>query len=142
MIKVPSGTGIDNAKATFRVEWPTPVSDYDMKIYKADAAGNATGDPVAVSGNGATSGVLGYEEAAVLDPVGSYVVRVINYAGIEPWTGSVKFEGPPPASAPQQETWTLFCEQPEGVIRSGRQVFVARGETRTLDLRSDCKVRR
>jgi hypothetical protein len=142
LIEVPSGTGIDNAKATFRVEWPTPVSDYDMKIYKADAAGNATGDPVAVSGNGATSGVPGYEEAAVLDPVGSYVVRVINYAGVEPWTGKVSFEGPPPASAPQQETWTLFCEQPEGVIRSGRQVYVGRGEKRTLDLRSDCKVRR
>ena len=34
-----------------------------MKVYKANAAGNATGDPVATSGNGATSGVLGYEEA-------------------------------------------------------------------------------
>jgi zinc carboxypeptidase len=142
LIKVPSGTGIDNAKATFRVEWPTPVSDYDMKVYKADAAGKATGDPVATSGNGATSGVLGYEEASILDPAGSYVVRVINYAGVEPWTGKVTFEGPPPASAPQQETWTLFCEQPEGVLRSARQVYVGRGEKRTLDLRSDCKVRR
>ena len=94
LIKVPSGTGIDNAKATFRVEWPTPVSDYDMKVYSADAAGKATGDPVATSGNGATSGVLGYEEAAVLDPVGSYVVRVINYAGVEPWTGKVTLRGP------------------------------------------------
>ena len=46
-----------------------------MKVYRADAAGKATGDPVATSGNGATSGVLGYEEAAVLDPVGSYVAR-------------------------------------------------------------------
>jgi hypothetical protein len=73
---------------------------------------------------------------------GGAAARVINYAGVEPWTGSVKFEGPPPSSAPQQETWTLFCEQPEGVIRSARQVFVARNERRTLDLRSDCKVRR
>ena len=56
LIKVPSGTGIDNAKATFRIEWPTPASDYDMKVYKADAAGNATGDPLATSGNGATNG--------------------------------------------------------------------------------------
>jgi hypothetical protein len=79
---------------------------------------------------GAAAVAVGYEEAAMLDPVGSYVVRVIN------------FEGPPPSSAPQQETWTLFCEQPEGVIRSARQVFVARNERRTLDLRSDCKVRR
>jgi hypothetical protein len=142
LIKVPSGTGIDNAKATFRVEWPTPVSDYDMKIYKANAAGAATGDPVATSGNGVTGGQLGFEEASVLDPVGSYVVRVINYAGIEPWTGTVTFAGPPPGQAPQQETYTLFCEQPEGVIRSASQVFVARGERRTFDLRTDCKVRR
>lgn len=142
MIKVPSGAGIDHAKATFRVEWPTPVSDYDMKVYRADAAGNATGDPVATSGNGATGGVLGFEEAAVLDPAGSYVVRVINYAAVEPWTGTVSFGGPGPNQAPQQETYTLFCEQPEGVVRSARQVFVARGQRRSLDLRSDCKVRR
>jgi hypothetical protein len=55
---------------------------------------------------------------------------------------AVTFEGPPPAQAAQEESWTLFCEQPEGVIRSARQVFVARGEKRTLDLRTDCKVRR
>ena len=30
----------------------------------------------------------------------------------------------------------------EGVIRSARQVYVGRGEKRTLDLRTDCKVRR
>ena len=68
--------------------------------------------------------------------------RVNNSAGAEPWTGPVSFEGPPPCSSPQQESWTLFCEQPEGVIRSARQVYVARGEKRTLDLRTDCKVRR
>jgi hypothetical protein len=113
-----------------------------MKVYRADSAGNATGDPVATSGNGATSGVLGYEEAAVPDPVGSYVVRVINYAAVEPWTGTVTFEGPSPGQAAQQETYTLFCELPEGVIRSARQVYVARGQKRSFDLRTDCKVRR
>jgi hypothetical protein len=58
----------------------------------------------------------------------------------EPWTGTVTFAGPDPG--PQQETWTLFCEQPEGTIRSARQVYVGRGQKRTLDLRTDCKVRR
>jgi hypothetical protein len=142
LITVPSGAGIDNAKATFRIEWPTPVSDWDMHIYRADASGNATGEAVATSGNGATNLELGYEEAAVLDPVGDYVVRAINYAAAEPWSGTVTFEGPPPAQAPQQETWTLFCEQPEGTIRSARQVFVDRGQRRSLDLRGDCRVRR
>ena len=46
-----------------------------------------------------------------------------------------------PADA-QEETWTLSCETPEGTTRSARQVFVARGERRTLDLRGDCQIRR
>jgi Zinc carboxypeptidase len=137
-ITVPSGEGIDNAKGTFRIEWPTPVSDWDMKIYRADASGNATGEPVATSGQGTTN----FEEAVVADPAGDYVVRVINYAAVEPWSGTVTFEGPEPYQAAQQETWTLFCEQPEGTIRSARQVFVDRGERRSLDLRNDCRARR
>ena len=56
-----------------------------MKIYRADANGNATGRPVATSGHGATDGEVGYEEATILDPAGTYVVRVQNYAGIDPW---------------------------------------------------------
>ncbi|HEV3377081.1 MAG TPA: M14 family metallopeptidase [Thermoleophilaceae bacterium] len=137
-ITVPSGTGIDNAKATFRIEWPTPASDWDMKIYRADAGGAATGEPVATSGQGATN----FEEAVVADPAGDYVVRVINYAAVEPWAGEVTFEGPEPYQAAQQETWTLSCEQPEGTTRSARQVYVERGERRTLDLRRDCRIRR
>jgi hypothetical protein len=137
-ISVPSGAGIDNAKATFRIEWPTPVSDWDMKIYRADASGTATGDPVATSGQGTTN----FEQAVVADPAGDYVVRVINWAAVEPWSGTVTFEGPEPYQEAQQETWTLFCEQPEGTIRSARQVFVDRGQRRSLDLRSDCRVRR
>ncbi|HEU0024474.1 MAG TPA: M14 family metallopeptidase [Thermoleophilaceae bacterium] len=141
LVTVPSGTGIDNAKATFRVEFPA-VSDWDMKVYRADSSGKATGDPLFVSGNGATNLELGYEEGIVLNPVGSYVVRVINYAAVGGFTGTVTFAGPEPYQAPQQETWTLFCEQPEGTIRSARQVYVARGQKRTFDLRTDCKIRR
>jgi hypothetical protein len=138
LITVPSGAGIDNAKATFRIEF-SPLSDWDMKIYRADAAGNATGDAVAVSGHGATDGELGYEEALVLGPVGSYVVRVQNYAALDPWKGTVTFAGPDPYQAPQQEAYTLSCETPQGVVKSARQVFVARGERLALDLRKDCR---
>jgi hypothetical protein len=141
LITVPSGAGIDNGKATFRIEF-SPLSDYDMKVFKADSAGNATGDAVTTSGHGATDGELGYEEASIVDPAGSYVVRVQNYAGLDPWTGTVTFEGPGTYTAPLEETWTLSCETPEGVTRSARQVFVARGERRSIDLRGDCRVRR
>ena len=140
LITVPSGAGIDNGKATFRIEF-TPASDWDMKVYEADANGNATGDPVVSSGNGATNGTTAFEEGTILDPSGSYVVRVINWAAADPWKGTVTYASPDPYQAPE-ETWTLSCETPEGVTRSARQVFVARGERRSLDLRGDCRVRR
>jgi Zinc carboxypeptidase len=138
LITLPSGTGIDNAKATFRIEF-TPLSDWDMKIYRADANGNATGDPVATSGHGATDGEVGYEEATLLDPAGTYVVRVQNYAAVDPWSGTVTFAGPGPHQAPLQEAYTLTCETPQGVVKAARQVFVARGEWLALDLRKDCR---
>jgi hypothetical protein len=138
LITVPSGTGIDNAKAIFRIEF-APLSDYDMKVFAADASGNATGDALVSSGHGATDGELGYEQAELLDPVGSYVVRVQNYAGLDPWKGTVSFEGPGAYNAPIQEAYTLTCETPQGVVKSARQVFVARGERLALDLRKDCR---
>ena len=130
-ITVPSGEGIDNATARVRIEWGTPASDYDMKILE-------DGQVIATSGQGTTN----FEEAVLADPACSYVVRVINYAAVEPWSGTVSFEGPEPYQEAQQETWTLSCEQPEGTIRSARQVFVERGQRRSLDLRRDCRIRR
>jgi hypothetical protein len=131
VITVPGGEGIDNARATIRVEWPTPVSDYDMKVYR-------DGVEVGSSGQGTTN----FEQVTLGDPApGDYVVRVINFAAAEPWTGTVTFEGPDAFQPAQTETWTLFCEDPDGTIRSARQVLIARGERRALDLRSDCRVR-
>ena len=75
-------------------------------------------------------------------PAGSYVVRVQSYAGVDPWTGSVTVQGHGAYNAPLEETWTLSCETPEGVTRSARQVFAARGERRSVDLRGDCQIRR
>jgi hypothetical protein len=134
-ITVPGGEGIDNAKATIRIEWPTPASDWDMKVYRADANGNATGEPVGVSGQGTTN----FEEVVLGEPEpGDYVVRVINFAAAEPWSGSVTFAGPDPFQPAKVETWTFLCEDPEGTLRSGRQVAIARGEHRSFDLRSAC----
>jgi hypothetical protein len=131
VITVPAGEGIDNARATIRVEWPSPVSDYDMKVYR-------DGVEVGSSGQGTTN----FEQVTLGDPApGEYVVRVINFAAVEPWTGTVTFEGPEAFQPAQTETWTLFCEDPDGTIRSARQVLIARGERRALDLRSDCRVR-
>ena len=75
----------------------------------------------------------------MLDPVGTYVVRVQNYAAVDPWTGTVTFAGPRPVQRTGQESYTLSCETPQGVVKSARQVFVARGERLALDLRKDCR---
>ena len=66
---------------------------------------------------------------------------MINFAGVEPWSAAVTFEGPEAFQPAQTETWTLFCEDADGTIRSARQVGIARGERRSLDLRGDCRVR-
>jgi hypothetical protein len=77
------------------------------------------------------------------DPApGDYVVRVINYAALEPWTGKVTFEGPDPLKPAIKEAWTLTCESPAGTARSARQVFVDRGQRVALDLRKECRARR
>jgi hypothetical protein len=54
----------------------------------------------------------------------------------------VTFEGPEAFQPARTETWTLFCEDADGTIRSARQLFVGRGERRELDLTGDCAVRR
>ena len=128
VITVPAGEGIDNARATIRVEWATPVSDYDVKVYR-------DGVEVGSSGQSTTN----FEQVVLGDPApGEYVVRVVNYAAAEPWTGTVTFEGPEAFEPARTETWTLFCEDPDGTIRSAQQVGIVRGERRTLDLRAAC----
>jgi hypothetical protein len=127
-ITIPGGTGVDNARATIRVQWSTPASDYDMKVFR-------DGVEVGSSGQGTTD----FEQVVLGDPApGEYVVRVVNFAGVEPWTGTVSFEGPEEFQPAQAETWTLFCEDADGTIRSARQVAIARGERRSLDLRGAC----
>ena len=99
-----------------------------MKVYR-------DGVEVGSSGQGTTN----FEQVVLGDPApGEYVVRVINFAAAEPWTGTVTFEGPEAFQPAETETWTLFCEDPEGTIRSARQVGVARGERRELDLTAAC----
>jgi hypothetical protein len=127
---VPSGPGVDNASATIRIEWNTPASDYDMEIYRANAAGVATGQPIASSAQGPTD----FEQAAIgPDPApGRYVARVINFAAAEPYQGRVTFAGPTFQRA-QVERWSTACESASGVPLSRGTLEIKRGEQRRLD---------
>ncbi|MGH2986001.1 MAG: M14 family zinc carboxypeptidase [Solirubrobacterales bacterium] len=138
---VPAGPGIDNAKATIRIDWTTPASDWDMKVYRdsnGDGSSAGEGQPIGSSGQGTTS----FEETTLseplLEPGGDYVVRVINWGAAEPYTGQITFAGPDPFQPAQTESWTLTCATGGGVQHTGF-VVIDRGQRQTIDLRRPCR---
>jgi hypothetical protein len=139
--QVPSGPGIDNAKVTVRIEWATLASDWDMKVFRdTNGDGSSVGetDPVGSSAQGNTDN----EQTTIGEPIltpGRYVARVINFAAAEPYDGTITFRGPDPFQPGRKESWTLACENPEGTVRTTRQVTVDRGQRVNLDLRSSCR---
>ncbi len=80
--------GVDNARASVRIDWQTPTTDWDMKVF---LDGNGDGDSedaqdkeVGSSAQGTTT----YEETTIAEPTlqpgKHYVVRVTNFAAAEP----------------------------------------------------------
>ena len=153
--EIPNGPGVDNDSATVRIEWSTPATDWDLYVY-TDSDGDGTslvpdgpdaGSEPDVEPNLVASSATGpteagdSETATFLRPEtgdgrlqpGDYVVRVENYAAIEPYTGEVTFEGPPEFIPAQTETWKLTCVF-AGEKRLSRDVAIARGERKSFDL--------
>jgi Zinc carboxypeptidase len=134
---VPAGPGIDNAKANVGITWTTPVSDWDMKVFRdSNGDGSSVGETeaVGVSAQGTTSA----EDVTVSEPLltpGAYVVRVVNFAAAEPYQGTVSFAGPDALVPAQVESWTLTCEV-GGEVVTAQQVTIGRGEEQVLDLSS------
>jgi hypothetical protein len=138
-IQVPAqGNGVDNAKMTVRIEWTTPVTDWDVRLYRdADRNGVPEGNPVSVSQEGTTT----FEQVAVAETGGTalsggYIVRVNNFsAGPEgDYQGNVTFQGPDPLVQGQIESWTLTCERPEGNVLQRTELVIGRGELKNVDL--------
>ncbi len=137
---VPSGPGIDNAKATIAITWATPASDWDMYIFRdtnGDGSSAGEGEPIAVSAQGATNSEQVTIEEPVLVPGASYVVQVLNYAATEPYDGTITFSGPDPFVPAMTEDWTLKCKL-GGEVRASADVYVERGQRVKVDLREDC----
>ena len=135
-----NGPGVDNAKATVRIEWATPVSDWDMKVFRdANGDGSSVGETQVVGTS--AQGTTDFEQVTIgeaqLTP-GRYVVRVVNFAATEPYDGTVDFEGPEPPQAARTESWALVCESPEGTPRTFQPITVARGGRRLLNLDDAC----
>jgi hypothetical protein len=123
----------DNAVATIRAEWATPVSDWDLKVYRdADGSGTVTaGDEVIGTSEQSTTDA---EQATIANPVpgGKYVARMTNFAAAEPYEGTITFAGPE-FTAAQKENWTLSCEVKEGSALTTQQLSIERGQEKTVD---------
>jgi hypothetical protein len=95
-------------------------------------------NPVGSSPQGNTD----FEQSTIGEPVltpGRYVVRVINYSAAETYDGRITFYGPDPFRPGRKESWNLACENPEGTVRTTRQIELDRGERIQLDLRNSCR---
>ena len=78
-------------------------------------------DLVASSATGVTNGPGDAEQIALSEPnlqPGNYVIRVVNFAAVEPYDGTINFAGPEPFQPAQTETWRLTCEFPAGNVLS------------------------
>ena len=63
---------VDNGFVNIRLDWTDPNNDYDLEIFKADAGGNAIGDPISSSAN---SGNKREQTSIGPDPVARQVRR-------------------------------------------------------------------
>ena len=125
---VPDDPTKDNARAVVRIEWQTAATDWDMRVYRADAAGNPVGDPIGKSQQGPTA----WEQTTIVPSPGRYVVRVNNFAAVEPYSGTVTFQPRPPFRPAEVESWTMTCESPDGTVLGTQQVTIGRGERQAV----------
>ncbi|MBA3436838.1 MAG: hypothetical protein H0U14_02430, partial [Thermoleophilaceae bacterium] len=134
-----NGPGVDNEKFTVRIEWQTVTSDWDTRLFR-DTNANGTVDEGEPEVGASQQGTTDFEQVTLSGPdiAGAYVFRVNNFTAIEPYDGTVTFQGPDPFVAAQVESWTLTCETPAGTVRGARQVTIDRGERRTLNFTSAC----
>jgi hypothetical protein len=135
-ITVPSDG--DNETMSVKVAWATPTSDYDVKLYE-DTNGDGrsqTDEPVVgTSQNGATDEENVSASRPGLQPGKRYVLRVNNFAAVEPYTVTISYEGPQPFKPAQVESYTLTCER-GGRVFDTQQVVVDRGQVEQLDLKA------
>jgi hypothetical protein len=140
--RVRGGKGVDNGTATVRVSWPTPASDWDIKVFRdTDEDGTSEGE-TRVLGSSA-SGPTNSEETTLARPglrPGKHVVRVTNFAGVEPYEGRVTFGKTPRAAVPAgAERWTLTCRASKGgPVLARRKILVDRGERVRVGLARAC----
>jgi len=129
-----NGGGVDNGYFTVKIDFPEDA-DMDLEVYRADAAGNATGEPL---GTSATSNNPELTKIGPDPAPGNYVARVINFAGGTTYDLNITFQGPDPFVPATTESWTLSCETGGGRVLASRQVQIGRGETKSASFGREC----
>ncbi|HYH60601.1 MAG TPA: M14 family zinc carboxypeptidase [Solirubrobacterales bacterium] len=140
--EVPSGPGIDNGKATVTVTWPTPVSDWDIKVF-SDSDGDGTSEGETKVFGSSAQGPSSEEETTIAGPdfkPGDYVVRVVNFAATEPYDGDVVFNKTEGSVIEQGlEKWKLACRKKKGgPVKATKNVLVKRGEAAKVNFAKSC----
>src|SRR5215210_5655196 len=138
--EITNPAGVDNDSATVRIEWTSPASDWDMFVYR-DVNENGVSDAGDIEVGSSTQGNTDNESTTFVRPEmpdgrlepGRYVVRVVNFAAVEPYSGEVSFTGPEEFIPARTETWRLTCSF-AGQTRVEQDVLIDRGERKSLDL--------
>ena len=121
-----------------KVAWATPTSDYDVKLFEdtnGDGRSQDSEPVVGTSQNGATSEETVSASRPGLAAGKKYVLRVNNFAAVEPYTVTITYVAPQPLKPAQIESYTLTCERGSQVFDT-QQVVVERGQVKQLDLRA------
>jgi hypothetical protein len=137
---VPNDPGTDNGSVIVRVEWPSELSDWDMRIFHdSNRDGSSEGETERVGGS--AQGPTNFEQSGVAEPDlvegEQYVVRMVNFAAVEPYTGTITYGPPPPHQAGQVESWNLYCSI-GGTERFVGEIVIARGEARSVSVNKRC----
>lgn len=129
-----------NRSANVEVLWTTPTSDYDVTLFEdanGDGRSQDTEKQVGTSAQGTTSSEVVNIPGTSIAPNKKYVLRVVNFAAVEPYTVTVRYLGPEPFKPAAVEAYTLTCER-GGKVLDTQQVVIDRGQKRTLKLDGAC----
>ena len=96
------------------MQWETAASDYDMTVFR-DSNGDGSSLNETQSVGTSAAGTTNNESATFGEPAEviagkKYVVRVVNFAGAEPYTVRFSYGGPAPFVPARIEAWNLTCE--------------------------------
>ena len=103
------------------LDWATP-DDYDLEVYLKQPDGT-------LKNMGGSGGPPGAKETAFIEdaPAGTYVLRVVNFAAVNPaWTLKAEEFGPGPGHRDRRRQGSVAADLPHGTEMKSQKVYVDR----------------